>query len=418
MIDSKSVVQLVRDVNRVARKQRTPIHSHLIEYRPLQIQPFLLAPVMAGETLKNLSLQGRVISDPLASGPGSILPWWCEHYFFYVKARQLVRTQFENMTLDGTALGVVDAANAKTYHVGGNIDWLGRAMQFCVEEGGFRNEGEAWNVAGSILDGLPMAAAVRHETGWHDSLMADTAVVPAVSDLQNPHAEGVVLPAHLEAYERMRAMRLIDMTFEDYLQTMGVTVKDEEVWEKPELIRVTSNWSYPANTVEPTTGMPTSAASFSISERADKDRFFQEPGFIVGLTVMRPKIFLGNQKSVASIALDDPFSWMPRTLVDQPHITVQEFVGGSSAPTGPLRGQTNGYWFDTRDLFKYGDQFLQFASASGFAPALPAASGEKRWMTSDMINALFASPTVNKVRQDGVTRLAILGHPTTVTDNT
>lgn len=417
-MNSNSVLQVVRETNRVARKGRYPVHTHLIEHRPLQIQPFLLAPVMAGETMKNLSFQARVISDPLASGAGNILPWWCEHYFFYVKARQLVKTQFENMTLDGTALGVVDAANAKTYHVGGNIDWLKRAMQFCVEEGGFRNEGEAWDVAGATLDGLPMAAAVRHGTGWHDSLMADTTVVPAVNDLQNPHAEGVVLPAHLEAYERMRAMRLIDMTFEDYLETMGVSVRQQETFEKPELLRVVSNWSYPANTVEPTTGLPTAAASFSVSERADKDRFFNEPGFIIGLTVVRPKIFMANQKSAASIALDDPYSWMPRTLVDQPHITVQEFVGGSTAPTGPLRGQTNGYWFDTRDLFKYGDQFISFANAAGYAPALPAASGEKRWMTGAMIDALFAAPAKNQFRQDGVTRLSILSHPTTVTDNT
>lgn len=416
-MNSASVLQVVRDTNRVARKGRYPVHSHLIEHRPLQIAPFLIAPVMAGETMKNLSFQARVISDPLASGAGNILPWWCEHYFFYVKARQLVKTQFENMTLDGTALGVVDAANTKTMHVGGGIDWLGRAMQFCVEEGGFRNEGEAWNVTNSLLDGLPMAAAVRHGTGWHDSLQADANVVP-VTDLQNPHAEGTVLPAHLEAYERMRAMRLIDMTFEDYLETMGVSVRQQEQFEKPELLRVTSNWSYPANTVEPTTGLPTAAASFSVSERADKDRFFNEPGFIIGLTVVRPKIFLANQKSAAVIALDDPYSWMPRTLVDQPHITVQEFVGGSTAPTGPLRNQTAGYWFDTRDIFNYGDQFMSFANAAGYAPALPAASGEKRWMTGAMIDALFAAPAANKFRQDGVTRLSILSHPTTATDNT
>lgn len=409
-------LQVIREVNRVARKARYPIHPHLIEYRPLQIQPFMIAPVLAGETLKNISLNARVISDPLATGAGNILPWWCEHYYYYVKARQLVKTQFENMVLDGTMLGVTDAGQVNTMHAGAGIDWVARAVKFIAEEGGFRNEGELWSAA--TLDGLPMAAAIRHQTNWADSLMPDTAIDPA-NELQNPRWEDeLVLPAHAEAYERMRAMRLIDMTFEDYLRSMGVSVPEEETQEKPEMIRVTSNWSYPANTVDPSTGMPTAAASFSVSESASKDRFFREPGFIVGVTVARPKVFMGNQKSVAAVAMNNALAWMPRTAVDQPHTTVQEFVGGASTPNGPLRGQTAGYWFDIRDLLKYGDQFIAYAGAAGYAPALPAANGEKRYMTAAMIDALFAVGTANKFRQDGVSRLSILGHPTTVVDNT
>ena len=415
MINANSVVQVVQDVNRVRRKGRYPIHPHLLQYRPFQIQPFLVAPVMAGETLKNLALQSRVISDPLKVGVGNILPWWTDHYFFYVKARQLIKEEFEAMTLDGVALAINDAASDWSYHVGGSVDWVKRATMFCVENGGFRNDGEAADVAS--LDGVPLAAAVRHGTNWADSLMADGAVDPA-NNLQNPHNLNVVLPEYVEAYERMRAMRLIDMTFEDYLETMGVNIKPQDEWERPELIRVTSNWAYPANTVDPATGKPSGVATFSVSERADKDRFFKEPGFIVGLTVCKPKIFMGNQKSAASIAMDDPYVWMPRTLVDQPHITVKEFVGGTTGATGPLRGQTNGYWFDVRDLFKYGDQFMNYAESAGYVPALPAANGEKRFMTGAQIDALFADAASNKIRQDGVTRLSILAHPTTAIDNT
>lgn len=410
-----TAIQLVKEANKVQRKGRYPIHNHLIEYRPLQIAPFLIAPVLAGETLKNLNLQARVISDPLASGAGNILPWWCEHYFYFVKARQLIKTEFEAMVLEGTKLTINDAASAPYMHPGGGINWLKRAVEFCVEEGGFRNEGEAWSVA--QVDGLPMAAAIRHRQNWADSLMPDTALNPA-NELENPQTGDVILPAHLEAYERMRAMKLIDMDFEDYLETMGVSVKAQESFEKPELLRVTSNWQYPANTVDPATGMPTAAASFSISESGNKDRFFNEPGFIIGLTVARPKLFMGNQKAVASIAMDNAYAWMPRTVIDQPHTTVQEFVGGTTAPTGPLRGQTAGYWFDVRDVFKYGDQFINFASSNGYAPALPAANGEKRFASAAMIDAWFAASAKNKFRQDGVTRLSILGHPTTSTDNT
>ena len=412
---SKQVIQVVEATNRVSRKGRYPIHTHAVEYRPYQIQPFMIAPVMAGETLKNASVQARVISDPLKVGFGNMFPWWHDTYFYYVKARQLIKEEFEEMTLNGVALGITDAANAWSYHRGGNIDWVKRAVNFIVENGGFRNDGEPADLAS--LDGVPLAAAVRHGTNWADSLMADGVVNPA-DNLQNPHSTDVVLPEYQEAYERMRAMRLIDMTFEDYLETMGVNIKPQDDWERPELLRVVSDWSYPANTVDPATGTPTGAATFSISERVDKDRFFKEPGFIVGVTVTRPKIFMGNQSSAAVIAMDDPYVWMPRTLVDQPHITVKEFIGGGSG-NGPLKGQTNGYWFDVRDLFKYGDQFLNNPAAlAGYAPLLPTAAGEKRFMDSAQINALFNDVAKNKIRQDGVTRLSILGHPTTAIDNT
>ena len=55
---------------------------------------------------------------------------------------------------------------------------------------------------------------------------------------------------------------------------------------------MSSEWAYPANTVDPATGLPTGSASFAVNIRADKDRFFNEPGFIFGVTMVRPKIFL------------------------------------------------------------------------------------------------------------------------------
>lgn len=412
MAGQSQLLQVIENSNRVARKGRYPQHSHLIEYKPFQIAPYLIAPVLAGETLKNANLQARIITDPLATGAGNILPWWCEHWMFYVKARQLVKTQFESMILQGTPLGVVDAASVPTYHVGGGIDWAARALQFCVENGGFRNEGEAWNVSGSVLDGLPMAAAIKHGSNWADSLMADGAI-PAANNLENPH-DPDVLAQYEEAYNQMRAMRMIDMSFEDYLEQQGVSLKAQEKWDRPELIRYWSNWAYPANVVDTATGVPSGAATFSISERADKDRAFSEPGFIIGLTVCRPKLFMGNQKSAGSLMFDSALDFMPRIMEDQPHTSLNEFATG----TGPLRGQTAGYWVDLRDLLKYGDQFLNYAGAAGYAPLLPNALGEKRWMTTGMVDALFKAPAANKVRQDGVTRLSILSHPMNVADHT
>jgi len=56
--------------------------------KPYQLQPFMIMPVLPGETLQNMMLQSQVWSDPLASGMKNI-GWWCEYFFFYVKWRDL-----------------------------------------------------------------------------------------------------------------------------------------------------------------------------------------------------------------------------------------------------------------------------------------------------------------------------------------
>jgi hypothetical protein len=80
---------LIREVGKSRRIPRNPQHRFYLETRPWQIQPFLIAPVLPGETMKNLLLQSRVVSDPLLA---SLTGWFCEYYFFYCKHRDLARS--------------------------------------------------------------------------------------------------------------------------------------------------------------------------------------------------------------------------------------------------------------------------------------------------------------------------------------
>lgn len=409
--------QVIQNAAPMQRKMRRPSHTYAVQHRPYAIQPFVIAPVLPGETLTNLNLSGRAISDPLKTGFLNIMPWWHETYFFYVKLRDLDgRDAFEEMLLKNTALGLDTAADDPTYHQGGAPNFTLMCLKRVTEEY-FRNEGETWNA--QTVDGLPMASAVQHGSNWADSLIVDGAL-PTNNDLQNPEGERDAFAANAEAYERMRAMRMIDMSFEEWLETFGIKGAVTRERDKPELIRYARNWTYPTNTVEPTTGVPSGAVSWSLSERADKDRFFTEPGFIFGVSVVRAKLYMGNQRGSAVSMLNDAYTWLNALMRDRPETSVKEFVGPTS-PTGPLRGQTANYWVDVRDLFLYGDQFvagLGTLPVAGPAPALPAANGEKRWVTSTQINDLFATSTVNKIRQDGVVSLNIKGHATTATDNT
>lgn len=417
-----SLMAGIQAANSVSRKGRYPVHNHLVQFRPWQIKPFMIAPVFPGDTMKRLTHTSRTITDPLKVGPGNLLPWWVEHYYFYVKVRQCgedVFNAYKAMVLQGTPITINDPADVPTNHNGKGINWAKRALDFVVEEGGFRNAGEA---VGTKIDGLPLAAAMPHKRGWHDSLKPALNVDPADditpdnNDLENPHQ--YVMPELLQQYEQMRSMRFIDMTFDDWLEMHGVNIPAPDTDDKPELVRLSNSWVYPSNTIDPTNGTPTGVAMFNSQFSGDKDRFFKEPGFLVGITLARPKIFLGNQESVAANTfLNTAHAWSPRLLADQPHISIKGFKGGASA-NGPLKGQTLGYWVDVRDLFLHGDQFVDQAAAAGYSPALPNADGEKRFATAAMMDALFQTAATNKIRQDGTTRLSILSHPSNATDNT
>ena len=197
------------------------------------------------------------------------------------------------------------------------------------------------------------------------------------------------------------------MSYEDWLVSYGVRRKSIQQ-NRPELLRFSKDWTYPANTVDPTTGTPSSACSWAIAERADKDRLFKEPGFIIGLTVARPKVYLKAQKGTVTSYLNDAFSWLPAILADNPGTSLKEFAVG----TGALQATTHGYWVDIRDLFLYGEQFVNFALTETDAGlvALPTAGLNKVYPTDADVDALFVSaPGDWGIRQDGVVSLNILG---------
>lgn len=384
-----------------SRVNRAPQHSFNIRHRPYQITPFMIAPVLPNETFKNLLLQSRVVTDPLKN---PLIGWWIEYHFFYVKHRDMDgRDDFVNMMLQpgfDMAAYTGDATTYETYHTGpGQIDWVKLCMQRIVETW-FRDDEESGN---PMLGNLHQAQIAGNT--WLDSVV-DTTLLGAGSD---PDGAGTVeeLDLMMQQWELMRQMQMTDMSYEDWLATYGVRKQKSEL-HQPERIRSIKQWSYPSNTIDPTTGEPSSAVSWSIAERADKDRHFREPGFIVGCTIARPKVYMREQKGTGAGMFTNAMNWLPALMADQPHTSLKEF----SNANGPFTNQANGYWVDLRDLLIYGDQYVNFdrsSTADGLV-GLPAAGMQKRYVPSADIDALFngAAPK-NLVRQDGVVSLTIAG---------
>lgn len=392
-------------LSKVGRNTRSPEHTFQLRHKPWVIQPFFIAPVLPGETFKNALLQARVVSDPVKN---PLIGWWIEYYMFYVKLRDLdARETYETLMLDGeaTTSSLNAAAKVATYHNDANSpDYVQQCLDKIVEWY-FRAEGEGAH----NLDNMPLAAVNR--TDWLDSVINDDDfVAPIDVDVDGPDANTTIQASEvdkaLNTWQLLRAQQLTDMSFEDYLATYGVRPVAAEQ-HQPELIRYIKQWTYPTNTVDPATGTPSSAISWSVQERADKDRFCREPGFIFGVTIARPKIYMSNMKGAAVELMTTAMQWLPAIMRDDPYTSLKKVTAGS----GPLSANTDDYWVDLKDLFLYGDQFVNFALTETNAGmvALPTAGLDKRYVTEAMINGLFVSDTADMIKQDGVVRLSILG---------
>lgn len=390
----------IREVPATGRVMRRPQHTFHVRHRPFAIQPFCIAPVLPGETLRNLLVQARIVTDPIKNG---LIGWWYEQYFFYVKHRDLlIRDDVTRMVLEPDfALGHSAAASTDHYHLGGGIDWVDHCLDRVVDEY-FRDEGEA--VAVATIGSLPAAAV--NSNGWWDSATKVADIDPG--DATSSPDTQVELDTMRLQWEFMRANQLTKMDYEDFLQTYGVRKSKQEL-HKPELIRYIRDWTYPSNTVDPTSGVPSSACSWAIAERADKDRFFSEPGFIFGVCVARPKVYLSKVNGAGVGLMTDALTWLPAVMREEVYASLRQLA----AANGRIVGASADYVVDVRDLLVHGDQFVNFALSATDANlvALPnAALTNRKYPSSADVDALFAAAApANLVRADGVVSLAIHG---------
>lgn len=403
-----------------SRVTRSPQHTFNLRQRPFAITPFMIAPVMPGETMNRMQMQARVVSDPIAN---PLIGGWQEYYWFYVKHRDLDdRDEFTQMMLDPAwSIANVDSATAvpANYFFGNAtvpmIDWVAKCLKRVVEEF-FRSEGEAWN--DFMIDGLP--AASYNMNSWLDSfaLSTDTALADVDVDLDS---DSTITAAEVEAamqqWQFQRMQGLTEMSYEDWLATYGVRSPSVEV-HRPELVRYVRDWSYPTNTIDPSDGSPSSAMSWSFAESAEKPRFFKEPGFLFGVTVYRPKVYQGQQRGAAVALLNDWATWLPAAWTNDAAISMREIAanGGIIKTTG-----TTDFSVDVRDLFLYGDQFINYVMATGTGDVLttgsnlvPVPKADAQWRYPEALSevaGIFAGSTddVRFVRSDGIVTLHIKG---------
>lgn len=396
--------QLAAPAARMQRRMRRPEHRAYLHFTPMVITPFMAAPVVPGETLKNLLWQARVITTPTTS---NVLGWWLEYYFFYVKHRHMggtIGSDHLAMMLDleySLAAGSLHTADAAAFNA--KIDdtrIVERSYEAIVREF-FRGEGE------SDADGLADAgnllnyARVRMP-GWWDSILPDTSLTTLHGAASADSIGGTDLDQvgelgrALETWRTLREMGVTNMEYDDWLRSFGVRIAAPQE-DRPELIRYTKEWQYPSNavSVDSTAQRVSSVLSWSITERADKDRYFKEPGIILGCVIARPKWYHDRQQAGVG-QLKSALGWMT------------PFATGQYDPYLPAGG-VSGHSFDSRDLYNHGDQWLY--ASRGTLPtsmiAFPTSDGVFAYPTSTAINALFTDGSNGFVKMDAVVNLAV-----------
>lgn len=396
------------------RVGRYPAHPFQVKALPFVAQPICLARVLPGETLKNLYFESRVISDPIKN---PIIGWRQQYFYFYIKMSDLKIDLLKDMFVDPTnaeVAGYDEAANvARTYTAKGGIDWVGRCLDRVVEHY-FRDQDE---LAAAYATASGERMVQIRQNSFLDSL-TDKDLLPEGDAIASATDAGD-LDRLMDLFEMSRALGLANMTYEDWLRSQGISIPEKDE-DKPELLCTFSDWQYPSNTIDPTSGAPSSAVSWVFKNGNRDPKFFKEPGFILGVTVTRPKVYMSGLAGLAAGFAQRAWDWMPSYLMGHPETSLKQFAAGTG-PLGDTLTDTDVYWLDMRDELLYGDQFQNVVPfvASGAEPvdngnfnmlALPNNALGWKYPTEAMAKSFFVDTVTNcNIRQDGVVKLSITG---------
>jgi len=295
------------------------------------------------------------------------------------------------MFVDPSSTLSATAASVPSYYDGRGYNYTTQCLQAVVAEW-FRRDGESWS-AYTIRTGRPAAFTGMDTLG--DSLIDSTVLTDG----------GAIAGMNVDDLDRARAVveyrRQLRVSgagggptdYEEVVASYGASLRTAKERDRPELLRYIREWTYPTNTVEPTTGVPTTAASWAVSDRATKRRSFNEPGFIFGVQCIRPKIYHTNQTGIGSSMLDRAQRWLP-PVMDEAGMerSLAEFTTAQGPYGKAAGGFTNGYWLDVQDLFNYGDQHLDYTTAAnGNSVALPTTAQVIRYGTQTIANTMLVT---------------------------
>lgn len=387
---------------RMTRRMRRPTHNAFLHFLPWTLTPFMIAPVLPGETLKNALFQARVLTTPVTN---QLCGWWIETYWFYVKHRHLMNNQLLPSTLrdyvapmlDQSATFATEGSTLTHLHSQSGDLSITRDVYNVICNHFFLDESSYRAVANTGLQKVRLRLP-----GWWDSIIPTDNLTTGYGGIGDDTIGTAALDQvgeigkALEQWQTLVMLGVTDLSYDDWLRSFGVSVAAPRE-DRPELIRYTREWQYPSSavSVDATAQRVSTVLNWALTERIDKDRRFSEPGAIMACVVARPKAYHSLRTSGIG-QLSSAMGW--QTPMNS---------GGLYEQYLPVNGLT-GYSFDSRDLYLHGDQWVYAVRGTTNVPAIAMpADGAMDFASDAEINALFTDGASGYVKMDATVSLGI-----------
>lgn len=392
------------------RVNRRPVFPMAGIMKPFGLYPLMIHPVLPGETLQSASFKMKLVSRPVVHPFAGC--WW-DFWLTYVKFTDIDRDLGDMFVSDSFSSSGYTASgdNARTFVKSGQIDWVNMCLNR-FHEAYFIHDNET----ARTIDGVPLTKL--NAKSWMANLMfkpADEAVTTTdVFDQQE----------QLTAYQMMQLMGMTELTYEDYCKQFGVqTIRTGQ--GEPEILRYARAWTQPVNTIDPSDGSPSSAWVWNEDVKAEKPKRFDEPGFLLAVAALRPKMYYKYLQSSIVGNLWGFTDWFPIYNIDDPtaHVRTIQTTDDVFDPLANAAESAADMWYDHRDVLHHGEQFVNAAAADhpfaiplATAPSLLAADepedlrGEYATLTD--VNSLFVgtNDADRFIIYEGMGQLTVSGH--------
>lgn len=407
------------------RVTRAPAVPFSLIWKPWQLQPCAMFPVLPGESLTSMMLQMQFWTDPLKAVLKNT-PWTFEYFSFYSKFRDLPGWEESEDGIGADLIDMIESGESASAHIDadgnawtscppGGVDFLLEQTKRIVEVY-FREEGQAWDKA--AVDGVPLVHAFA---GRRREVMDKLTLEAALEDRKVAFPTNVG-GEYMQALQDLAAQRdgedPLNMDYEDMVRAAGGRVvvrhEDREDLHLPELLAYSRHHDYPVNTVEPSTGVPAVAFGHRMRQQMRKAYRFPEFGWVSCFVVARPKVLYKNQQGMFAAMMYDRANWfMPQqdARTSQSFLAILENDGPLKATMGT--GTVGSYSVDLRSLLSDGEQFTNFApdQAKEAFVTLPEVDGDRDYPTSTDVMAVFSDTSNGRIRANGVVDVQIKTHP-------
>lgn len=330
------------------RVRRSPSFPLAGTMKPFGLYPLMATPVLPGETMTEFRLRRRLLSLPIRH---PLVGAWLETWVVYVKLTDIDHALAQMfLTLDANPSAFQASGSSDRFFTrAGQVDYIRLATQ-AVWDHYFRDESET---SAPTIDGVPMVK--RRWYDWTHNLAFTPASMDVTQLPSNPEGQ-------LTGMDIMSLMGMTEMSYEKYLQQYGVSQQAAEATlNAPEILRYSQAWTTPTNQVDPVTGSPSSAWTWAEDLKADKPKRFDEPGFLIVLSAVRPKMWSDALRYSFTGNLWGFADFFPAYNLTDPAAGVKEVMSDDAAfldAFGPDAPSALSMLYDHRDLLTRGESFV------------------------------------------------------------